>query len=189
MTPRQAGKPLIAAAARVNAVAVIDLVRSISMRSGIGRRRAGVVGALAACVVVCAFALTSTAQAQQRHPDPQNAPKPLSRAPGWHGNIERFHEHDWQVWRGGRWQHGSHAGRIGWWWVVGGVWYFYPAPVYPYPNPWEPPPFDYVTPPVGSPPPPPPTQYWYLCESAKGYYPYVPSCPGGWKQVPATPPK
>jgi hypothetical protein len=32
----------------------------------------------------------------------------------------------------------------------------------------------------------PPVQYYY-CESAKGYYPYVPSCPSGWTQVPATP--
>lgn len=33
----------------------------------------------------------------------------------------------------------------------------------------------------------PPAQYYYYCESAKGYYPYVASCPSGWKQVPATP--
>jgi hypothetical protein len=103
----------------------------------------------------------------------------------WHGDIHNFHEHDWGVWRGGHWYHGGHGGRMGWWWVVGGTFYFYPAPVYPYPSPWEPPAVELVTPPVGSAPPPPPTQYWYYCPPAKSYYPYVPTCPGGWQQVPA----
>jgi hypothetical protein len=31
-------------------------------------------------------------------------------------------------------------------------------------------------------------QYWYYCNSPKGYYPYVQSCPAGWYPVPATPP-
>ena len=77
-------------------------------------------------------------------------------------------------------QHGRHDGRVGWWWVVGGVWYFYPAPVYPFPDPYVPP----APPPVVITPPP----QFYLCESPRGYYPYVPSCPGGWRVVPATPP-
>jgi hypothetical protein len=29
---------------------------------------------------------------------------------------------------------------------------------------------------------------WYYCESAKGYYPYVPECREGWRTVPAAPP-
>lgn len=99
--------------------------------------------------------------------------------PAWHGDIARFHEHDWGVWRGGRWIHSRHDGRLGWWWVVGSAWYFYPTPVYPYPNPWEPPP-----PPVVA---PPPAQYWYYCEPASAYYPYVATCTSPWKQVPATP--
>lgn len=140
--------------------------------------------AVALGVLACASVVVTAALAQ---PQPRKPP-PHAARPHWGGDIQRFHEHDWQLWRGGRWQHGSHAGRLGWWWVVGGVWYFYPAPVYPYPNPWEPPPVEYVTPPAGS-VPPPPTQYWYYCENAKGYYPYVPTCPGGWKQVPATPPR
>ncbi len=109
--------------------------------------------------------------------------------PQWRGDISRFHEHDWNVWRGGHWNQGRHDGRLGWWWVVGPSWYFYPAPIYPYPNPWEPPPVVMVNPPVGSVPPPPPTQYWYYCEASKGYYPYVATCPAGWVQVPATPGK
>ena len=39
---------------------------------------------------------------------------------------------------------------MGWWWVVGGVWYFYPSPVYPYPSPWEPPPVVIASPPAGA---------------------------------------
>ena len=25
--------------------------------------------------------------------------------------------------------------------------------------------------------------YWYFCQSAQGYYPYVKECPGGWQRV------
>lgn len=31
-------------------------------------------------------------------------------------------------------------------------------------------------------------QWWYLCASPRGAYPYVRECPGGWERVPATPP-
>jgi hypothetical protein len=34
---------------------------------------------------------------------------------------------------------------------------------------------------------PAPQQYWYYCDSARTYYPYVSSCPEGWRAVPATP--
>jgi hypothetical protein len=106
----------------------------------------------------------------------------------WHGHIERFHEHDWALWRAGVWRHEVHDGRLGWWWVVGPNWYFYPEPVYPYPDPYVPPVAVIVPQTSASPAPPPPTpQYWYYCESAKGYYPYVPECPSGWRVVPATP--
>jgi len=37
-------------------------------------------------------------------------------------------------------------------------------------------------------PPPPGTQWWYLCASPRGAYPYVRECPGGWERVPAVPP-
>ncbi|MGZ5921677.1 MAG: hypothetical protein ACXWLT_07915 [Rhizomicrobium sp.] len=30
------------------------------------------------------------------------------------------------AWEGGRWRHEMHNGRDGWWWDVGGVWYYYP---------------------------------------------------------------
>jgi hypothetical protein len=33
------------------------------------------------------------------------------------------------AWEGGRWHHEVHNGRDGWWWDVGGVWYYYPQPM------------------------------------------------------------
>jgi hypothetical protein len=33
------------------------------------------------------------------------------------------------AWEGGRWRHEVHGGRDGWWWDVGGVWYYYPQPM------------------------------------------------------------
>ncbi len=103
----------------------------------------------------------------------------IEHGPRWHGEIGRFHEHDIQVWRGGRWYHGRHNGRMGWWWLVGGIWYFYPYPVYPYPDPYLPPAF--LLPPTSS-------GYWYYCANPAGYYPYVVECHGSWMQVPAAPP-
>ena len=92
-------------------------------------------------------------------------------------DIHNFHERDLSVWRGGHWFHGPHLGRPGWWWVVNGVWYFYPTPVYPYPDPYAPPV-------VTAPPPAAPTTYYY-CDNPAGYYPYVPQCPTPWRPVPA----
>lgn len=113
--------------------------------------------------------------------------RPGHPAPLWRGDIHHFHEHDWNLWRAGHWTHGRHDGRLGWWWVAGGLWYFYPSPVYPYPSPWEPPAVTIVSPPAGSAPPPPATDVWYFCAASNAYYPYVVSCPAGWKAVPATP--
>ncbi|MDR3371330.1 hypothetical protein [Rhodoferax sp.] len=119
----------------------------------------------------------------------------------WHGDILRFDAHDMRRWRSGRWMHGSHGNRQGWWWVVGGLWYFYPGPIYPYPDPYRPPvleepaapvmvapqtemPAEAAAPAVVKPQAP---QYWYYCEPAKAYYPYAQTCPMPWKAVPATP--
>ena len=123
----------------------------------------------------------------------------------WQGDIRHFDRHDARHWRSGAWRHGWHSGRVGWWWVAGGMWYFYPQPVYPYPDPYRPP--LVVVEPAPQPPvvvqmPPPmpaapqgpieavqpATQFWYYCEPSRAYYPYVASCPSGWKTVPATPP-
>lgn len=111
--------------------------------------------------------------------------------PAWHqGNIREFYSHDYHTWQSGYWHHGYYGPRFGWWWVVAGAWYFYPQPVYPYPDPYTPPVviIQPSAPPVHVPQPQPQPQFWYYCESATGYYPYVSSCPEEWKKVPATPP-
>jgi hypothetical protein len=105
---------------------------------------------------------------------------------GWHGDIAHFHEHDWDRWRGGRWAHEEHDGRLGWWWIAGDAWYWYAAPVYPYPDPYAPPEV-VADAPAAAPPDAPVPKTWYYCEAEKGYYPYVSTCPSGWKAVPANP--
>ena len=70
--------------------------------------------------------------------------------------------------------------------------YYYPAP---YPYYYYPAPAPYYYPPAYSPAPEAPAPaaaplapQWYYCESARGYYPYIRECPGGWQSVPASPP-
>jgi hypothetical protein len=58
-----------------------------------------------------------------------------TRGPNGGRFDHRFADRDWDHWRGGHWFHGRHEDRDGWWWVIGGSWYFYPAPTYPYPDP------------------------------------------------------
>jgi hypothetical protein len=72
------------------------------------------------------------------------------------------------AWEGGRWHHEMHNGRMGYWWDVGGVWYFYPQPMDGPPTyisddyaddvPYGDVPADaaYAPPPGGGYPPPPP---------------------------------
>lgn len=129
-------------------------------------------------LALAAFFLSSEVFAHRIHRGP---------FPHWGGNIARFHEHDWNIWRSGHWNQVRHNGRFGWWWVVGNRWYSYPVPVYPYPNPWEPPTVALANPPQSAASSPPPTQYWYYCQASMGYYPYIADCPGGWMQVPAKP--
>jgi hypothetical protein len=71
--------------------------------------------------------------------------------------------------------------------------YVYPPPYAPaYPVPIETEPQSYIQR-VPVPPAPveqaPASSYWYYCEGAKAYYPYVKECPGGWLTVvpPAAP--
>lgn len=109
----------------------------------------------------------------------------------------------------GRWHGGGHAWRDGggarW---HGSIFLGFAAP-YPYywgPGYWGPgyyygPPAYYVPPIVAAPAAPPvyverddatpesapaPSKpvWWYWCPTAKGYYPYVKECPGGWQRVP-----
>lgn len=88
-------------------------------------------------------------------------------------DIRRFHEHDFGQWRSGHWVEGRHDGRLGWWWVVGPTWYYYPQPLYPYPDPY--------VPPAAA----PAANVWYYCPPSQAYYPYVATCPVPWQAVPA----
>lgn len=77
------------------------------------------------------------------------------------------------------WHHGHYWGGPR---VVINPWFplYYPPPVYVQPPPVYRPPEVYIQ----QPPPAPPEQgYWYYCEGAKAYYPYVKECPGGWMKV------
>jgi hypothetical protein len=79
--------------------------------------------------------------------------------------------------RGGRWYHGWHGGRYGWW--LGGpglAWTYYDYPYWgDYPD------YDYsgYSQPYAS-------QTWYYCSDPAGYYPYVTQCNTGWQAVPAS---
>jgi hypothetical protein len=91
-----------------------------------------------------------------------NLPKPNN----WRGNV---HDFDLASWQGGNWQHVNHNGRFGWWWTVGPDWYFFDAPVYPYPDLYTP---------LGQ-----PFGWWYWCDTYSEYYPYVTYCPVAWESV------
>lgn len=105
----------------------------------------------------------------------------------WHrGDIRYFEYHDHGVWRKGHWRHSLHHGHMGWWWVVGPSWYSYSRPIYPYPDPYKPS-VVVVEKTQKQAPQVITVLNWYYCEAAKEYYPYISTCPTGWKVVPATP--
>jgi len=93
-------------------------------------------------------------------------------------NVAAFTPHELGQWRGGHWRHERYHGRFGWWWVLGGAWYFYPEPVYPYP--------DYVSEDVYI-TAPDAGEYWYYCADPPGYYPDITSCYVPWQPIPAQP--
>jgi hypothetical protein len=101
------------------------------------------------------------------------------------GDIHRFRDHDYDHWRGGNWQHGFHDGRGGWWWVVDGLWYFYAAPIYPYPDPYTP--SVIITTPTPVTPFGAAPAYVYYCANPAGYYPYVPNCYVTWQRTVSAP--
>lgn len=91
-----------------------------------------------------------------------NLPRPSS----WRGDM---HDFDLVRWQGGRWLRGDHGGRTGWWWIVGPDWYYFDAPVYPYPDLYTP-----LNQLIG---------WWYWCDPYQEYYPYVTYCPVPWESV------
>ncbi|WP_231748283.1 hypothetical protein [Burkholderia sp. ABCPW 14] len=72
--------------------------------------------------------------------------------------------------------------RYAWWWVVGGVGYLFPEPVYPYPT--------YVLPaeivqvPLPVPSGLPPVSAWHYCDDSQGFFPHVASCDVPWRAIP-----
>src|SRR5262249_62311090 len=56
--------------------------------------------------------------------------------------FQGFHGHDYNhftsaerhAWQHGNWHHGRHHGRFGWWFIADNFWYFYDAPIYPFPT-------------------------------------------------------
>jgi hypothetical protein len=94
--------------------------------------------------IVSALALSAQAQEGNRPQPGAQAPHPGPNrvAPGRGPQDARFARagiaqrnfgghvyHGRMAWEGGRWRHEAHNGRYGWWWDVGGVWYFYPQPM------------------------------------------------------------
>jgi hypothetical protein len=143
--------------------------------------------------VAASLLIQANAHAEEHHEGRKGHPQEHTEA--WHGDIHHFHERDIEIWRGGRWVHGWHQGHGGWWWLAGGVWYSYLTPIYPYPDPYQPPIVVAPQAPVEVAPPNPPSQpstqaaqFWYYCTNPAGYYPYVSQCASGWQKVPASPP-
>jgi hypothetical protein len=80
--------------------------------------------------------------------------------------------------RGGQYpyRHGGSRvfiGGLGWWW--GDPYFYYAAP----PVVIQQGPTEYIQ----QAPAPPQQGYWYFCQGAGAYYPYVKECPGGWMTV------
>ena len=58
---------------------------------------------------------------------PRDARMARGALPAHNFGGHAYHGH--LAWEGGRWHHEMHNGRDGWWWDVGGAWYFYPQPM------------------------------------------------------------
>ncbi len=120
--------------------------------------------------LACLLALSAPALAQAHDPPVgghfADGRGGWSEHDGWHGDLQHFNHGRWQA---GHWWHGTYVGRLGWWWIVGPDWYWFPEAVYPYPNPYVPP---------GQ-----AAGFWYWCDAYQQYYPYVGACPSGWRAV------
>lgn len=106
---------------------------------------------------------------------------------GGYSHGGHYYGHGWgtRVYIGGGWWGWPYWSGPGWW-----------GPGYwgaPYPYYADPPvvvqqgPTEYIP---QAPAPPAAPQYWYYCQKAGAYYPYVKDCPGGWMTVvpqPASP--
>src|SRR5689334_6763878 len=87
---------------------------------------------VAAALVAASAIMPAAADEWRRHDWDHDRDRHVEHEHPWHGpELER--------WRHGTWWHGRRHGQAGWWWIVGDVWYYYPAPIYPYPDPYVPP--------------------------------------------------
>jgi len=97
---------------------------------------------------------------------------------GFHGHdFDHFTSSERESWRHGNWHHGHHHGHFGWWFIVDNFWFFYDAPIYPYPLYVS---YYYDDAYYGD-----RDYYWYWCDDPRGYYPYVQECYGPW--IPVSP--
>jgi hypothetical protein len=99
-----------------------------------------IIVALALMLVAPSF--SAFAQREERGPSGLEEQRPLRtpeeqrplRTPEEHTPLRTQtyggHVYHGQVaWRNGRWHHTTRNGRDGWWWDVGGFWYFYPEQI------------------------------------------------------------
>jgi hypothetical protein len=94
--------------------------------------------------------------------------------------------HAWGHWHG----HGGVFIGVGpgFWWGAPYLYWWYPPLYYAPPQVvvQEPPVYIQRQPPSPQGPPEPEAS-WYYCQSAKGHYPYLQTCPEAWVNVPARP--
>jgi hypothetical protein len=115
-----------------------------------GFRRSGVIFPLVSIIVLAQSAYAEEATrgpakgppgrpaVQAAHPGPgRPGPMPgrgpqgahFARGPLPSHNFGGHAYHGHLAWEGGRWHHEMRNGRDGYWWDVGGAWYFYPQPM------------------------------------------------------------
>lgn len=92
---------------------------------------------------------------------------------GVHGGYYGPRYHGWY----------GYGPRYGYWYGAGFFPYYYYGPGYGYY--YYPPPAQVYAEPDDTVVEQPAPAYWYYCNSAKSYFPYVQSCPEGWQAVPA----
>jgi len=110
--------------------------------------------------------------------------------------VHDFSPVEFARWQGGAWSVGWHFGRLGWWWDVGGVWYPYAEPIYPYPlevaalTVYGTDTVDLGYPVADTPAIPPlpagPVGV-YSCADPPGYFPTVQSCAQPWQFAESAP--
>ena len=133
-------------------------------------------------LAICVVAWSSPAEARRGHRGYYGHGKHIRRG---------HHSHGFYGYRGGHhYRHGPRFSVRGS--IVFGPWdpyysappysYYYP-PRYPYPYYAAPPVVIQQQPSVYVEPEPQESNYWYYCQNAQAYYPYVKECPDGWMRV------